>query len=293
MPVVEFEDQGGDLAALVLRDGETLVLARGDEVEIHRNGEREVVSHGVANPFVHEPTGNGWMYAEGAFVSAADDSVRCSYPAVVDSADVVGNAIGMRAGVWFAQVEQVSTPGSFMVDCRSGLVVDEVPFSAYDSNGEGEWERTIERGGIELLVFGDAEGNEQIGRVDGSLVSNDTTFGAVLDPSGAFVAYADLTIDDGGPREGVISAFDTSRVVIRGVESGDVVLELVLPATLLTPLFFNDRFVVTEVGQSPNAGGSEGPGFKVAAIEVETGTVSLFDTMGVPVLLGDPPATGQ
>lgn len=290
VPVAEFEDQGSDLASLVLREGETLVLARGDEVEIHRNGLQEVAPHGVANPLVHEPTGNGWMYAEGAFVSAADDAVRCNYPTVVDDAGVVGNMIEMRSGAWFAQVEQISTSGSFMVECASGLVVDEVPFFAYDPDGEGEWERTIERGGTKLVVFGDVEGNEQIGRVDRSLVSNDTTFGAVVDPSGSFVAYADHTIDDSGPREGVVSAFDTSRVVIREIETGDVVLEVVLPATVMTPLFFNDRFVVTEIGQSPNAGRSEAPGYQVAAIDLETGTVSIFDTVGVPVLLGDLPA---
>ncbi len=291
LPAVVFEDQGSDLASLVLADGETLVLARGDEVEIHRDGGREVVPHGVASPLVHEPTGNGWMYAEGGFVSAADDSVRCDYPTVVDDAGVVGNMIEMRGGAWFAQVEQISTSGSFMVECASGLVVDEVPFFAYDPNGEGEWERTIERGGTKLVVLGDVEGNEQIGRVDGSLVSNDTTFGAVADPSGSFVAYADHTIDESGPREGVVSAFDTSRVVIREIGTGDVVLEVVLPATVLTPLFFNDRFVVAETGQSPNAEGSQAPGYQVAAIELETGTVSIFDTMGVPVLLGAPPAT--
>lgn len=290
VPVVEFEDQGSDLASLVLGNGQTLVLARGDEVEIHRDGVREIVPHGVANPLVHEPTGNGWMYAEGAFVSAADDAVRCNFPAVVDDAGVVGNLIEMRSGVWFAQVEQISTSGSFMVECASGLVVEETPFFAYAPDGEGEWERTIERGGTKVVVLGDVEGNEQIGRVDGSLVSNDTTFGAVVDPSGSFVAYADHTIDDSSPREGVVSAFDTSRVVIREIETGDVVLEVVLPATVLTPLFFNDRFVVTEIGQSPNAGGSEAPGYQVAAIELESETVSIFGTMGVPVLLGDLPA---
>lgn len=290
---LEFEDQGGDLASLVLGEGETLVLARGDEVEIHRDGRREVVAHVVANPLVHEPTGNGWMYAEGAFVSAGDDSVRCDYPTVVDSAGVVGTTVGMRDGTWFAQIEQISAPESFMVDCRSGLVVDQVPFLAYDPSGEGESRRTIERGGTQLLVLADAEGSEQIGRVDGSLVSDDTTFGGVLDPSGSFLAYADHTIDEDGPREGVVSAFDTSRVVVREVENGGVVHEVVLPATVLTPLFFNERFVVTEIGRSPNAPGIETPGYQVAVIELATGTVSIFDTIGVPVLLGDPPVLGD
>lgn len=232
------------------------------------------------------------MYAEGAFVSAADDSVRCDYPTVVDDAVVVGNLIELRSGAWLAQIEQISTSRSFMVECESGLVVDEVPFFVYDPDGEGEWERTIGRGGTDLVVLGDAEGSEKVGRVDGSLVSDDTTFGAVVDPSGVFVAYADHTIDDSGPREGVVSAFDTSRVVIRDIETGNVVLEVILPATVSTPLFFNDRYVVAEIGQSPNDGDAEAARYQVAVIERDTGTVSVFHTLGVPVMLGDPPTAG-